>query len=123
MIFFIRKKFAILLIIFLLALSGHSQQVFFKSGQAFTSEQLSTFYSSISTEGDILLFSANDYSLYPYNKPDGRLKWTSETSYKSNTPPFISGKMIMAGVYENKLESAATMDTATGKLTVIQKRS
>lgn len=96
--------------------TANSQQVFFKSQQTFTSDQLSRFYSSVTIEDDLVLFTALDYNLYAYNKKDGRLKWTCETSYKSNMIPFVSGKKIFASDFINNQERTVEIDIATGKI-------
>jgi hypothetical protein len=94
----------------------YSQTVFFKSQQAFSSDQLSRFYSSVTIEDDLVLFTANDYSLYAYSKSDGSLKWTCETSYKSNMIPFVSGNKIFASDFIDNQERAIEIDIATGKI-------
>lgn len=94
----------------------YSQTVFFKSQQVFTESQLNEFYSSIFVQDDMLLFNANDYNLYAYNKKDGSLKWTCEASYKSNHVPFLVGGKLYAGVYAGKQQRTAEIDPGTGKI-------
>ena len=45
-----------------------SQQVFFRSGQTFSKDNMREFYSSVAIEDDLILFNANDYKVYAYRK-------------------------------------------------------
>jgi hypothetical protein len=110
------KKLPVLLLAVLIANIFYAQELFFKSTQAFTTDQLQKFYSSIAIHGDLIVFSANDYNLYAYNPKDGSLKWSTPSTYKSNTPVYSADTKLYAGVYIDKTESTAMFDAATGKM-------
>jgi hypothetical protein len=110
-----KKTPALLLAVFLCNIL-HAQQVFFKSGQDFNKDNLKSFFSSIAIYGDLLLFNANDYNLYAYNKNNGSLKWSSSLSYKTNTPAFLAGNKIWVGYYTDNHEFTAVLDTLAGKV-------
>jgi hypothetical protein len=93
-----------------------AQKEFFRSKQVFTKDELSKFISSITIHDDLVIFNANDYQLYAYNKKDGSLKWSVETSFKSSTAPFVLGDKVYAALYKDKTEQAAQYSLADGKL-------
>ena len=74
-----KQHFALAVLLFVSA-TGYAQKEFFRSQQEFTKDQLSKFISSITIHDDLVIFNANDYQLYAYNKKDGSLKWSVETS-------------------------------------------
>mgnify|MGYP003448663175 FL=1 len=78
-----KKQHFILAILLLVGTAGYSQKEFFRSQQVFTKEQMSSFYSSVTIHDGLVIFNANDYHLYAYNKKDGSLKWSVETNYKT----------------------------------------
>ena len=94
----------------------YSQKEFFRSKQIFTEEQMSKFYSSVTIHEQMVIFSANDYHLYAYNKKDGSLKWSVETNYKSTIPVFVQGGIIYTGISKNEIHQAAQFDLANGNL-------
>ncbi len=83
------KHFLASSIFILMATSAFPQKEFFRPQQVFTKEQMSNFYSSITIHEELVIFNANDYQLYAYNKKYGSLKWSVETNYKS-VPWFLS---------------------------------
>ncbi len=95
---------------------GYSQSEFFRSKQGFTKEQLSNFYSSLVIHDELLLFNANDYYLYAYNKNDGSLKWSVETGYKTTIPVFVQNDIVYSGISKNQIQQAAQFELASGKL-------
>lgn len=95
----------------LLCCAGTAQQVFFKSAQEFDKDQLRPFYSSITIRDSLLLFNANDYTLYAYDKNSGKLQWNQYLSWKSNQAPFFVANSIWAQKGENKTIS---LDPLTG---------
>lgn len=97
----------------LLCLLAQGQKVFFRSAQTYTPQQLEAFYSSITLQGNLLLFNAPDYNLYAYDKNSGALKWTSQLGWKSNTPPFFVEDYILAN---NSKEQVVRLDTASGRI-------
>ena len=96
--------------------NGYSQKEFFRSQQVASKEPLSTSNTSIAIYNDILLFNANDYYLYAYNKKDGTLKWATEINYKTSVPAFVKDSIVYAGLYSNKTEQTAQYNLADGKL-------
>ncbi|MFZ1453284.1 MAG: hypothetical protein WAT20_11310, partial [Ferruginibacter sp.] len=71
-------------IFMLIVTSAFAQKEFFRSQQVFTKEQLNNFYSSATIHNDLVIFNANDYQLYAYNKKDGSLQWSVKTNYKTS---------------------------------------
>ncbi len=103
-------------IFMLIVTSAFAQKEFFRSQQVFTKEQLSSFYSSVTIHDSLLIFNANDYQLYAYNKKDGSLKWSVETNYKSTIPVFVQDSIIYAGISKKEVHQAAQFNLADGKL-------
>lgn len=93
-----------------------SQKQFFKSGQNFSEKQLNSFYSSIRIEGNTIYFIANDYNIYAYDKHSQKELWSSALQYKTSKPCFVGDGKIYTSYYQNKTESTAQLDAATGKL-------
>ena len=93
-----------------------SSQVFFKFKQAFTSDQLSSFYSSVTMEQDILLFLGNDYKLYAYDKITGKELWATPIGYKTTRACFVFNGIVYTPYYADKKEQTAQLELATGKL-------
>ena len=96
--------------------TAFSQKEFFRSQQVFTKEQMSNFYSSVTIHNGLVIFNANDYHLYAYNKKDGSLKWSVETNYKSTTPVFIQDGIIYAAISKKEIPHAAPFDLEKGNL-------
>ena len=97
-------------------MAAFSQKEFFRSQQVFTKEQMSSFYSSVTIHDSQVIFNANDYQLYAYNKKDGSLKWAVETNYKSSVPVFVQGGIIYGGISKKEKHQAAQFDLANGNL-------
>lgn len=95
----------------LLSLPAFSQQVFFTSPKAFEEKQLKEMYSSVRLQGNTVLFSASDYSLYAYDKVTGAEKWSQYIRRKSNVAPFFVGDRIWTKVGDQVVQ----LDTATGE--------
>ncbi len=103
--------------IFLFAsLTVFPQKQFFKSQQTFSTIQLQNFYSSVIIDNELLLFVANDYKLYAYDKFTGEQKWTSNISYKTKVQCFVKDSIIYSPYSENKDSYTAQLDRKTGKL-------
>ena len=98
------------------ATTGYSQKEFFRSQQVFTQDQMSNFYSSITIHNGLVIFNANDYHLYAYNKKDGSLKWSVETGYKTSVPVFIQEGIIYSGISKKEIHQAAQFDLGNGNL-------
>ena len=112
----IKKQLLLLLILLFITSVVFSQKEFFRSQQVFSKEQLSKFHSSITIHGNYVLFIANDYYLYVYNKNTGLLHWAYETSYKSDIPVFVQDSMVYAGVSRNGEQHAVQINLANGQL-------
>lgn len=112
----LKKQLLTLIALLFLVSEAHSQKEFFRSQQVFTGEQMSNFYSSVTIHKEMVIFNANDYYLYAYNKNDGSLKWSVETNYKSTIPVFVQEGIIYAGISKNEIHQAAQFDLANGKL-------
>jgi hypothetical protein len=109
-------KFLPAVFFLMIATTCFGQKEFFRSEQKFTEDDLSNFISSITIQNDLVIFNANDYKIYAYNKKDGTLKWSFNTSFKSSLAPFVIDDKFYAGIYKDKLELAAQFSLADGKL-------
>lgn len=98
------------------SLQAFSQKEFFRSPQQFSESQLQNFYSSITIHGNNLLFLANDYTLYAYDKSTGNQKWNTDLHYKTRQPCFVGGNAVFVNYYDYKNNYTARLDLATGKL-------
>lgn len=112
----LKKKHFTLAILLFVTTAGYSQKEIFRSQQSFTKEQMNNFYSSITIYDSLVIFNANDYQLYAYNKNNGSLKWSVETNYKSTIPVFVQDSIVYAGIYKDKIERAAQFNLSDGKL-------
>ncbi len=110
------RHFFIFIFLLFITSAGYSQKEFFRSQQVFTEEQMSKFYSSITIHEEMVIFNANDYHLYAYNKKDGSLKWSVETNYKSSIPVFVQEGIMYAGISKKEIHQAAQFSLADGKL-------
>lgn len=111
-----KKLFSVLALLMLLAFSAFSQKELFRSQQVFTEGQLDKFYSSITIHDSIILFNANDYHLYAYNKHNGSLKWSFKTNYKTVIPVFVADNIIYTATSKNEEQKAIQINLADGKL-------
>ncbi len=111
-----RKYYFTSFILLLIATSAFPQKEFFRSQQGFTKKQMNSFFSSVTIHDSLVIFNANDYHLYAYNKKDGLLKWSVETNYKTSIPAFVEGNIIYAGISKNEVHQAAQFDLANGNL-------
>ncbi len=110
-----KNLFAFTILLFAV-ICGNGQKEFFRSKQIFTPGQLVDFYSSVTIHGDLLLFNANDYYLYAYNKNDGSLKWSCKTGYKTNIPVSVLDNFVYAGIFSDKIERTGQIDIRNGSL-------
>ncbi len=111
-----KKLFSVLTPLMLVAFSAFSQKEFFRSQQVFTEGQLDKFYSSITIHDSLILFNANDYHLYAYNKNNGSLKWAYKNNYKTVIPVFVADHIIYAAVSKNEEPQAVQISLVDGKL-------
>lgn len=75
-------------------LSTFGQKVFFQSNHQFSESDLEDFYSSVAVYDSMVLFKANDYTMYAYNKHTGKEIWKYYLRYKSNTRAYVAGNYI-----------------------------
>lgn len=90
------KQIAVFTILIISAFTGFSQQLFFKSAQIFSKEEMGSFFASATIADSLLLFNAPNYQLYAYHKKDGSFLWTYNLRSKSNLPPFAAQNSIWA---------------------------
>ena len=112
----LKKMNCALAILMLTTTTGYSQKEFFRSQQVFKEGQLDKFYSSISIHDSIILFNANDYHLYAYNKNNGSLKWTYKNNYKTVVPVFVANNIIYAAASQKEEPQAVQISLADGNL-------
>lgn len=110
------KQLFTLCLLLLAATTAFAQKEFFRSQQVFTEDQLEKFYSSIILHDELIIFNANDYHLYAYNKKDGSLTWSVKTNYKSTIPVFVQDSIVFAGISKNEVHQAAQFNLVDGKL-------
>lgn len=111
-----KRQLITLALLLFVTMIGYAQKEFFRSQQVFTKEQMSSFYSSVTIHDSLVIFNANDYYLYAYDKKDGSLKWSVETNYKSSVPVFVQGSIIYGGISKKEIHQAAQFDLANGNL-------
>ena len=111
-----KKHLTALGLVLLWAASTFAQKEFFRSQQAFTKEQLNKFFSSVAIHDSLVLFNANDYYLYAYNKNNGLLKWRYNTVYKTTVPVFVQNNIVYAPTYVNETEQTSQLNVADGTL-------
>lgn len=102
-------------VFFFIATTSFSQKEFFRSTQKFSASEMGSFYSSVTIDGNLLLFIGVDYKLYAYDKTSGGQKWVTPIGYKANTQCFVADGIVYAPYYNDKYESTATFEAATGK--------
>lgn len=61
------------------------------------------FYSSVNLNDSLVLFNANDYHLYAYNKHTGHQQWSHYLKWKSDLPPYFCGNYIWATNGQNQV--------------------
>ena len=120
----VKHFFAFLFLLFV-STSAFPQKEFFRSQQVFTKEQLSSFYSSVTIHDGLVIFNANNYTTYCYNKKTGKQVWLFNTNQKSNTPPGPAEIKIKTG--NNKLLLHKDMEAghggASGRFKVLKDRA
>lgn len=111
----LHKKYFLVYFILLITSVAFSQKQFFRSQQVFTEGQLEKFYSSITIYDSIVLFNANDYHLYAYNKNNGILKWAYKNNYKTSVPVFVADNIIYTATSNNEEQKAIQINLTDGK--------
>jgi hypothetical protein len=112
----LKKMNCALAILLLTTTAAYSQKEFFRSQQVFKEGQLDKFYSSITIHDSMILFNANDYHLYAYNKNNGSLKWAYKNNYKTVVPVFVVDNIIYAAASQKEEPQAVQISLADGKL-------
>ena len=92
-----------------------SQTAFFSSKIAFTETQLEKFNSAFTLSGNHVIFNANDYTSYCYNKQTGEQLWLFITNRKSNNPPYVYGENVITAIYEDEVFKSAILPLLPGK--------
>ncbi len=110
------KIFFTLSILLFTTSAAFSQKEFFRSQQVFKEGQLEKFYSSITIHDSLILFNANDYHLYAYNKNSGSLKWSYKNNYKTSVPVFVADNIIYAAASQKEEPQAVQISLSDGKL-------
>ena len=95
--------------------TAFAQKEFFRSQQVFTKEQMSSFYSSVTIHDGLVIFNANDYTTYCYNKQTGKQVWLFTTNQKSNNPPYVYGGHVITAIYEDEVYKTAIIPLLSGK--------
>lgn len=88
------------------------QTIFFKSNNG-SQKDNSGFYSSLRIQDSLLLFNADDYKLYVYNKNTMQLKWSYALGWKSAMAPFVINDQVWCQTNENEM---IRLDILSGKL-------
>lgn len=109
------KPFLLSLLLFISQIC-FSQEEFFRSKQEFTTDQLDKFFTSVSLNDNLVLFIANDYKLYAYEKATGKELWVSSIEFKTTRSCFVSGDNVFTPYYSDKMERTAILDAKTGNL-------
>lgn len=89
---FIRINLVVLL---LLNFSNLNAQIeVFKSNLIISDDDLSSFYSSISSDSTQVYFNSNDYYLHAFDKKTKNLSWSFYLANKSNTSPKLNKNSV-----------------------------
>ncbi len=112
----LKKHFFALSFLLFIVSTAFSQKEFFRSQQVFKEGQLEKFYSSITIHDSLILFNANDYHLYAYNKNNGSLKWSYKNNYKTVIPVFVADNIIYAALSKKEEQQAVQISLLNGKL-------
>ncbi len=116
------KKIITPLVIFAVLLSAKAQdstvipKTFFSSNITFTDKNLISFYSSFTIDNDRVIFNANNYKIYSYNKLTGTENWEVDVNLKTNKPPFFYGSSVIVGNYTNKKQNNLQLELNSGKI-------
>ena len=84
-------------VIFLFTNNTVAQTEVFKSNLYISEDNLSNFYSSISSDSTQIYVNANDYYLYAFDKKTGTVNWSHYLANKSNKTPIIYKNSIIIG--------------------------
>lgn len=75
----------------------HAQTEIFKSDLYISDDDLSNFYSSISTDSTQIYVNTNEYYIHAFDKKTGQLNWSYYLANKTNTPPIVFKNTIIIG--------------------------
>lgn len=90
-----------------------SQNIFFRSSQTFSKDDLQQFFASIALNENHVLFIAPDFKLYSYKK-DGTPAWSAELGYKTNISPFIVQNRVWVNTSKNRQRAVKQFNLETG---------
>jgi hypothetical protein len=110
------QKTGLAIAFILLNFFGYSQKELFHTDQKFSEEHLKSFYSSVTIDSSMVLFIANDYTLYAYDRQSGQQKWSTLLNHKTSVAPYIKDNIIYTTIYKDKATSAAMFNALDGKL-------
>ena len=75
----------------------NAQTEVFKSNLYISGEDLSNFYSSISSDSTQIYVNTNEYYIHAFDKKTGQLNWSYYLANKTNTPPIVFKNTIIIG--------------------------
>lgn len=75
----------------------NAQTEVFKSNLYISGEDLSNFYSSISSDSTQIYVNTNEYYIHAFDKKTGQLNWSYYLANKTNTPPIVYKNSIIIG--------------------------
>lgn len=78
------------LLLLLCSSNLQAQTEVFKSNLTISGDDLSNFYSSISSDSTQIYFNSNDYYLHAFDKKTKKLNWSYYLANKSNTTPILN---------------------------------
>ncbi len=116
------KKLTTLFILLAFILSVKAQDTaivpkpFFSSNITFTEKNLSDFYSTFNIDKNQVIFNANNYKIFSYNKQTGTKDWEFDAGRKTNRTPYIYGSSVIVGCYINEKQKCVRLDLSSGKL-------
>ena len=92
-----------------------SQTAFFSTKIEFTKTHLQEFNSAFTVSGNNVIFNANNFTTYCYNKQTGKQVWLYITSRKSNKPPYVYKGNIITAIYQDEVYKAVILPLIPGK--------
>ncbi len=84
-------------VIFLFTNNIIAQTEVFKTSLYFSDDNLSNFYSSMTSDSSQIYINSNDYYLHAFDKKSGELKWSYYLANKSNKTPIVYKNSVIVG--------------------------
>jgi len=116
------KKLSALTVILAVIFTAKAQDfafvpnTFFSTHITFTENNLSDFYSSFIIDHNRVVFIANNYKTYGFDKQTGATQWEFDADRKTNQLPFIYGNSVIVGNFANEKHNCVRLDLNTGTL-------